>query len=327
MFQNSLRTKQLSADQKVLVSNMVSNSYVAYSMAVVPYDTAWLRGLDRYTSTTIKHAMGLSANAKDAPLYTTSAVGGKGLISLVDLQDTIQCDQTMIEMNNNMLSALTAKSTWYLKWRVEGGTNTHWEDALTHHKLTTKPRERNNAVIRNADIPPTIIATLHKKGCANWDKITTNNKLNQFKLNCVFAQMATEEEYQIIANTICLRGSLALKPKYLAITSFKHKRRETRCTNLNPKEEADYYIPYPSKLLFIFTDGSCTDNKCSRGIFYSKGSHRNCSFSAHTQVISMVTELLAIEEALLSCPTRYNLHIIMDSKAGPAKPSQPHFNL
>ena len=86
--------------------------------------------MDQYTALTIKCSMGLSSSTRDTPLYASKEARGKGLVSLVDMQEAIQCNQTTIEMNSNGLSSTMSKNTWYLQWRIEGHTNMAWTDAL-----------------------------------------------------------------------------------------------------------------------------------------------------------------------------------------------------
>lgn len=214
-----------------------------------------------------------------------------------------------------MVISTTSKNTWYLQWRIEGHTNTTWTDMLQQNGLVAKAREFDRNVIGNVDMPKDVVAMLHNKGCAQWDRIALEGKLNRFKLNSVIGRLATNQEYNSMANEICDKGSIQIKKEHQDIISFEHKRRNIRRTNINPNKEANYYIHYPTKTLYMFMDGSCSNNTCRGGVYYGKKSQRNMSFSAHIAPHSTIAELLVIEEALMVCPANYNLHIITNSKA------------
>jgi hypothetical protein len=78
---------------------------------------------------------------------------------------------------------------------------------------------------RHKDLPPAIVMLLHNKGCVNWDKVITDSKLSQFKLNCVLRRLATNNEYNMVADTMCIKGSIAIKEEIKDITVFECARR------------------------------------------------------------------------------------------------------
>jgi len=63
--QSHSQAGRLTTDNKVYVSNMVTNTFVTYGMCVVPYPRAWLMDLQHITLTTIKQSMQVPTNADD----------------------------------------------------------------------------------------------------------------------------------------------------------------------------------------------------------------------------------------------------------------------
>ena len=313
-FQNMLRGKKLTADQKVIASNAVSNSYVAYSMAVIHYDRPWLEKLDKYTATTINKAMGLRANANHKPLFLDVIRGGKGLVSLVDLQDAITCSQTITEMNSNTLSAGTTQNTWYANLRPTHTTHTHMKEALQRNNLIVRTKTTGPDVIGHNPTFSDLALELLKQGYVRWSSITTGHMISRFKVECCLGRSINNQEYEALISSACPPGTIKLKDSLHRAPTLppptKHRRRGALTTN----EAESAIIHYPTKTIFAFTDGSCSEKGCGIGVFFGANSHRNRSASAFVAPTSTIAELLAIEEALKACPTNYNIHIITDSK-------------
>jgi hypothetical protein len=147
LFQNLILHRHLNTNQKIYISNIVSNTYITYSMAVIHYDSKWLAKLDKITNTTINHSMGLKANSNTKPLYATTKEGGKGLISLIDLQEATTCAQTIKELNSTTLSALSTNNMWYKNPVLEGPSMTRWKSALHKNAITIKPKSMDLSII------------------------------------------------------------------------------------------------------------------------------------------------------------------------------------
>jgi ribonuclease HI len=80
-----------------------------------------------------------------------------------------------------------------------------------------------------------------------------------------------------------------------------------------PEELVDLHFHYPTHTLTVFTDGSCIGESAAGAVYYSSGSKRNLAFSILVQPISVLVELHAIEEAILSSPSGVNLCVATDS--------------
>jgi ribonuclease HI len=314
-FQYALHNKKLTTDQKVLISNMVSNSYVAYSMATIHYDQKWLMDLNHCTAITINKAMGLHTHSNQKPLFLDPGQGGKGLVSLIDLQDSITCSQTATEMNSHTLSALTTQNTWYSAMHMEHTTNTHAKEVLQRNKLVIHTKNNDLNIIGNHKDFQELAAELLQHGYAKWMDITTSNMVSRFKLECCLGRSATNNEYTSLLSKACPLGTIRMKDSILKTTTPHTTKLLQMHHKLGAKEAETSLIHHPTNTIFAFTDGLCSNHKCGIGVYYGKNSPRNHSASACLTPTSTAAELVAIEEALKACPANYNLHIITDSKS------------
>jgi ribonuclease HI len=314
-FQNLILHQQLTTNQKIYVSNIVSNSYITYSMAAIHYNHKWLKKLDSITAKNINHSMGLRANCNTRPLYASIKEGGKGLTSLVDLQEAISCAQTTKELNSNSLSTLTTANMWFKNPVMESPSISSWKSALHRNHITVKPKSMDLSIIGLNRETENLARELYLKGHASWKDLTIDGKINRYSINNCLKRQATDKELNSLMNFTCQPGSIKLKDHLLTHINFEKKRETIHCTNIAEEESSSYLIHYPTNTIYIFTDGSCQGNNNGGGVYYGPNASRNKNFRAEVAPISTVLELLAIEEALLSSPTNLNIHIITDSKS------------
>lgn len=139
-YQTLLRNKRLSTNNKITVSNMVTNAYAAYSMGVVQYPTHFLTDLQNITLTMLKRSMRIPANMDNAPFFMPAHEGGRGLVSLLDLQAVITCAATFHELNSGSLSHQTTTTMWTHAYAIPGSNMSNWLTELTRVGLMAWPR-------------------------------------------------------------------------------------------------------------------------------------------------------------------------------------------
>jgi hypothetical protein len=97
--------RHISTANQVYISNMVINALVGYSMCVVQYPHTWLHKVQSSIVAVLKRSMHIPANLDIEPFLMAPGEGGRGLVSLVDLQNATLCACTIQEVTSLALSA------------------------------------------------------------------------------------------------------------------------------------------------------------------------------------------------------------------------------
>jgi hypothetical protein len=146
-YQVLLWHKRLSTNNKIMISNMVTNAYVGYSMGVVRYPAEFLHTLQNITLATLRQSMRIPANMDHEPFFMPVEEGGRGLVSLLDLQAAITCASTFHELNSHSLSKHTTTATWTHAYAIPNSNVSNWLDALKAIGLTAWPKIRDVDIV------------------------------------------------------------------------------------------------------------------------------------------------------------------------------------
>lgn len=176
-YQALLCNKQLTTDNKIYVSNMVSNAFVAYGMCVVPYPRAWLADLQCVMLTTIKQSMQVPSNANDEPFFMAPKEGGRGLIHLLDLQAVVVCSSMLCELTSLALSAETASANWYQAYMFNNSTTVRWIEVLKAQEWQAWPKLKDLDWIGHFAPDPALAFSLVQQGIFCWLQMTQGGVL------------------------------------------------------------------------------------------------------------------------------------------------------
>jgi ribonuclease HI len=311
-YQHLIRNKRLTTSNKVYISNVVTNAFVAYGMCVVPYPKKWLLEVQAITLATIKSSMRVPRNADDEPFFMPVRMGGRGLVSLVDLQSAHACSNTLRELTTVALSSTTIGASWQHAYAIKNSHIERWVHALRDQGWQAWPRLRDLDWIGHFAPDPALAYSLVGRGICRWSQLVHNGRLRPRDQILDAAGTAVSlHTYTRIARAI------AGLPRHAALVEeAEDKLRKLNTFSPRVGELQDLHYHHPSNTLTIFTDGSCKDGSTAAGVFFGPGSRRNRSFRIAAEPVSMVAELHAIEEALVCAPATTNVCIATDSKAG-----------
>jgi ribonuclease HI len=307
-----IHNRRLTTDHQIILTNMVMNAFVAYSMCVVPFAYDWVKTTQDLITRELKSSMGIASNMDNEPFFMPISEGGRGLTNLHDLQTAISCACTLQEMTSISLSARTTAATWHHAFTTNDSAVARWVAALKTQGWQAWPRWRDLDWVGNYVNDPALAHALVAKGLFRWSDVLNHGMLLPLQHIVTTLGVALSPwEYQniavAVANTLtCPAGPVAVAEARLC---------EVNHFSMLPEELTDLHFHYPSHTLTIFMDASCLGESSAGAVFYGNKSHHNRKFSIPIRPISMLAELHAIEEALLSAPCGVNLCIATDSLA------------
>jgi len=290
---------------------MVLSALMGYSMCVVQYPHSWLMGVQHSITTTLKQSMRIPANLDDEPFLMKTSKGGRGLTSLVDLQNATLCTCTVQEITSWALSALTIDATWNHAFTYNGSHVAQWVEAIKEMGWQAWPKVGDLDWVGHFTADPALEHALVGKGIIRWTHMMDNNKLKPAHLIVgVTGTGVTGNEYSriqaVVESRMHTRSPVMLAGKTL---------REINKFSPLPDELHDLHYNHHTNTLTVFTDGSCVNDHAAGAIYFGPQSSRNWAFSVAAAPISMVVELHSIEEALLCVPAGINVCVATDSKA------------
>ncbi len=291
---------------------MVVNAIVGYSMCVVQYPQSWLSNVQRSIIAALKQSMRIPANMDDKPFLMPPSEGGRGLVSLKDLQSAVLCVRTAQELTSQALSSHTINATWHHAFVFNDSHIGRWTAAIREMGWQAWPRTSDLDWVGHFVADPALAHTLVSKGIFRWLHMTDSNRLKP--ANSIVGTMGigvTDQEYQKIRAIINQSTSLPTTPLALARRSLRELNRFSAL----PEELHDLHYNHSTNTLTMFTDGSCANGHSARAVYFAPRSRRNWAFAVAAAPISMVAELHAIEEALLCTPAGVNICVATDSKA------------
>jgi len=303
---------RLSTDNRIYISNVVINALVGYSMCVVQYPQIWLSGVQRSIIAALKRSMRIPANMDEEPFLMTPNEGGRGLVSLIDLQNAVLCARTAQELASQALSSRTINATWHHAFAYNDSHIGRWTAAIKDMGWQAWPRTSDLDWVGHFVADPALAHALVSKGIFRWSHMTDNNVLKPARSIVGTTGIGVpDHEYQKISAIIGRTASLPGTPLALARKSLRELNRFSAL----PEELHDLHYNHCTSTLTVFTDGSCANGRSAGAVFFGPRSRRNRAFAVAAAPISMVAELHAIEEALLCAPAGVNICVATDSKA------------
>ncbi len=94
------------------------------------------------------------------PFFMPIEDGGRGLVSLFDLQAAITCASTFHELNSHSLSKRTTTATWTHVYAVPNSIISNWLSALNAIGLTAWPKLRDVNIVGHAVDSPQLAKQL-----------------------------------------------------------------------------------------------------------------------------------------------------------------------
>ncbi len=250
--------------------------------------------------------MGVPSNADDEPFFMARAEGGRGLVSLHDLQMAIACACTLQEMMLVSLSVLTTTATWNHALLNNDTAVARWASALKTQGWQAWPRWRDIDWVGHHVQDPLLAHSLISKGLYRWSEIFCNSTL------LLLPHITQILGIALSAQDYCWIARVAAPGQASTITVAEARLHTVNQFSILPEELADLHFHHPSNTLTVFTDGLCVSESAAGAVYYGKGLWCNHGFSIPIQPVSMLVELHAIEEVLLCAPSRVNLCVATD---------------
>lgn len=159
------------------MANMVTNVYVAYSMGVVPYTDSWLKSTQDIMLWLLKKSMHIPINMDDEPFFMSVENGGRGLISLIDLNVMATCASVLHLMNGDTLGGAVVLASWnHANVALIPSVN-QWLQALTTLKLVVWPKLCDLVLVGNLVDCLATVDVLIKKGIHWWSQLLVGEEL------------------------------------------------------------------------------------------------------------------------------------------------------
>jgi hypothetical protein len=202
-YQHLIRNKRLTTDNKIYVSNAVSNAFVAYSMGIVPYTKEWLLTIQHIILTTIKQSMQVPTNAEDEPFFMPASEGGRGLVHLLDLQVAIKCSSTLRELTSMALSSTTTNASWNHAYTVNGSLIDGWVKALADQGWQAWPKLRDLDWVGHFTQDPALAHSLVGRGILRWSQLVQGGRLRpRTQITDVAGVAVSPRTYERIASAV-----------------------------------------------------------------------------------------------------------------------------
>ncbi len=203
VYQTLICNKRLTTDNKVYVSNMVTNVFIAHSMCIVPYPRVWLMDLQHITLTTIKQSMQVPTNADDELFFMAAREGGWGLVHLLDLQTAITCSSTLCKLTLLTFSAKTASGIWHHTYMINNSMVGHWVEALKAQGWQVWPKLRDLDWVGHFAADPALAYSLTQRGIHHWSQMTQGGTLQpREQIHDAMGAMVSMRMYNCIVNAI-----------------------------------------------------------------------------------------------------------------------------
>jgi hypothetical protein len=198
-YQHLIQHKHLHTRDRIVIANMVTNAYVAYSMGVVPYTNDWLKEMQGITLRSLKKSMHIPINMDDEPFFMSIQSSGHGLVSLIDLNTATTCAHVYHLMNSDTLGGDVTTTNWNHA-KVRQVQSTHlWLHSLDTLKLVAWPKLWDLNLIGHLVNSPKLAKMLLHSSIYKWSQLLVEGELvNHAHLGAIIGRPFTTAEDELL---------------------------------------------------------------------------------------------------------------------------------